>query len=567
MSRSGEPNSGEDSACKVRKRKADDLEVNYTAEGSPEDCQRTTYHSNVPQSQGVNLQDFSLLTNDHQSETFDPMKLSTTFGDDLFNMGWFEQDIQNFQCPSLDMDPLVNIQMLASPPPSMFGDVLLPDLDKTLALSDSPYTFSNPETPNVHQSASLTLPVSPSDNHWSALSSRHRQHDTSFLFAVTSTKIFCRPSCPSRRPIRTNVLIFDFPYAAESAKNAGFRPCKRCHPEDTHTPDQSLQGTVSALRLIIRDATNLTVSDRKAGAGITWEGDQARDPDHQGLSVEEASPSKSDLRLSPLSHNTAGLSPFHFHRVFKSRLLLTPGEMVTACRALALGDCLNTRYTEKGPDQTSSRAAILECIQAPSNAEDSQKEKAKWTPRTARKALGGVAPFVYAAGCSSTQVAGMSVEGFIVQTTALSPPNSTIPTMYSYEHIARGMSIGIAVLRQTSCTKSGNGHGVLTVLVSETQDTSTSTAAEIEQELARQLNDRFPDIAVTSISYHIPPNSSHEMEGTPGAGRVRKALDSLHLGLKSSKDSAGGFIDDALLPSDLRTWVWRCRIWIALIRS
>src|SRR5262245_24901086 len=54
-------------------------------------------------------------------------------------------------------------------------------------------------------------------------------YDGSFVYAVESTHVYCRPSCPSRRPLRENVRFYS---AATDAERAGFRACKRCDPRD-----------------------------------------------------------------------------------------------------------------------------------------------------------------------------------------------------------------------------------------------------------------------------------------------------------------------------------------------
>src|SRR5690242_2920803 len=69
---------------------------------------------------------------------------------------------------------------------------------------------------------------------WDAVLARDASRDGSFVFAVRSTGIYCRPSCPARRPRREQVRFFPLPEAAEQA---GFRPCRRCHPRRTHTND------------------------------------------------------------------------------------------------------------------------------------------------------------------------------------------------------------------------------------------------------------------------------------------------------------------------------------------
>jgi AraC family transcriptional regulator, regulatory protein of adaptative response / methylated-DNA-[protein]-cysteine methyltransferase len=62
---------------------------------------------------------------------------------------------------------------------------------------------------------------------WAAVLARDRRADGAFFYAVTSTGVFCRPSCPSRRPRRERVLFFETVSAAEGA---GFRACLRCRP-------------------------------------------------------------------------------------------------------------------------------------------------------------------------------------------------------------------------------------------------------------------------------------------------------------------------------------------------
>src|SRR5260370_24134910 len=64
---------------------------------------------------------------------------------------------------------------------------------------------------------------------WQAMLARDRRADGSFVFAVRSTQIYCRPSCPARRPLRKNALFFRSPKEAEQN---GYRPSQRCRPQD-----------------------------------------------------------------------------------------------------------------------------------------------------------------------------------------------------------------------------------------------------------------------------------------------------------------------------------------------
>ncbi len=62
---------------------------------------------------------------------------------------------------------------------------------------------------------------------WAAVEARDRRFDGQFVYAVRTTGVYCRPSCPSRLPLRTNV---EFYRASDRAEAAGFRACRRCHP-------------------------------------------------------------------------------------------------------------------------------------------------------------------------------------------------------------------------------------------------------------------------------------------------------------------------------------------------
>ncbi len=67
------------------------------------------------------------------------------------------------------------------------------------------------------------------DELWRAVETRDARYDSRFVFGALSTKIYCRPSCPSKRPSRRRVVFFGGPRAAEVA---GFRACLRCRPRD-----------------------------------------------------------------------------------------------------------------------------------------------------------------------------------------------------------------------------------------------------------------------------------------------------------------------------------------------
>jgi len=126
---------------------------------------------------------------------------------------------------------------------------------------------------------------------WNAVLSKDRRFDGQFVFAVSSTGIYCRPSCPSRRPKRENVSFFALPAAAESA---GFRACLRCRPADAHATDPQTKMVQQVCRLIENnDAEALTLEALSAKVGV---------------------------------------SSFHLQRTFKSIMGMSPGDYAEAQR-------------------------------------------------------------------------------------------------------------------------------------------------------------------------------------------------------------------------------------------
>ncbi|MEO6828308.1 MAG: Ada metal-binding domain-containing protein, partial [Acidobacteriaceae bacterium] len=69
------------------------------------------------------------------------------------------------------------------------------------------------------------------DRAWQQLQAHDVAGDGCFVYAVRTTGIYCRPSCPSRRPARNHVTFYKTP---EEARLAGYRACKRCRPDEVH---------------------------------------------------------------------------------------------------------------------------------------------------------------------------------------------------------------------------------------------------------------------------------------------------------------------------------------------
>lgn len=69
---------------------------------------------------------------------------------------------------------------------------------------------------------------------WTTIVNNDRSFNGNFYYGVSTTKIFCLPSCPSKLPNQNNVIIFKTP---QEALDLGFRPCKRCHPTNSSLPN------------------------------------------------------------------------------------------------------------------------------------------------------------------------------------------------------------------------------------------------------------------------------------------------------------------------------------------
>ena len=82
------------------------------------------------------------------------------------------------------------------------------------------------------------------DRFWQATLHRDARADGSFVFAVRSTHIYCRPSCPARRPLRRNTLFFR---TAQDAESRGFRPCRRCRPTQQDSATALVQQVAAVL--------------------------------------------------------------------------------------------------------------------------------------------------------------------------------------------------------------------------------------------------------------------------------------------------------------------------------
>ncbi|HWD39057.1 MAG TPA: bifunctional DNA-binding transcriptional regulator/O6-methylguanine-DNA methyltransferase Ada [Fimbriimonas sp.] len=149
------------------------------------------------------------------------------------------------------------------------------------------------------------------DQMWEAVCNSDRAFDGRFVLGVTSTHIYCRPSCPARKPLRKNVQFYNTP---EEAEAAGFRACLRCDPKAALAPKAAL----------VKDVC-----------------------DYVEAHLDEP------VTLQTLSDWT-GVSPFHLQRVFKEISGISPREYQDACRLRAFkdrvrsGESVSRAQTEAG---------------------------------------------------------------------------------------------------------------------------------------------------------------------------------------------------------------------------
>src|SRR5689334_578921 len=94
------------------------------------------------------------------------------------------------------------------------------------------------------------------DTCWQAVLARDPHYNGIFYYAVRSTGIYCRPTCPARRPDRTQVRFFPSP---ETAEAAGYRACRRCLPRQKDDP--ALELANRAVHLIESVARQLTLNE------------------------------------------------------------------------------------------------------------------------------------------------------------------------------------------------------------------------------------------------------------------------------------------------------------------
>lgn len=175
---------------------------------------------------------------------------------------------------------------------------------------------------NVSRGHRMEQPV-PAGARWQAVQARDRSADGAFVYAVRSTGIYCRPSCPSRKPRREQVVFFPLPEAAEQQ---GFRECRRCRPRAARLRDPRIETVARVCREI----------DSRI------DGDPAADVENEAR-----------LTLSALA-SRAQMSTHQLDRAFRSAMGITPRQYADARRMRRLksrlkeGDDVTTALYEAG---------------------------------------------------------------------------------------------------------------------------------------------------------------------------------------------------------------------------
>jgi AraC family transcriptional regulator of adaptative response/methylated-DNA-[protein]-cysteine methyltransferase len=99
---------------------------------------------------------------------------------------------------------------------------------------------------------------------WDAVLRRDRTYDGKFVYVAITTGIYCRPSCPSRRPHRRHALIFS---GAAEAESAGYVPCLRCHPNSLTHAERSIKAALDYIRVHVD--RRITLDELSEASGLS----------------------------------------------------------------------------------------------------------------------------------------------------------------------------------------------------------------------------------------------------------------------------------------------------------
>jgi AraC family transcriptional regulator, regulatory protein of adaptative response / methylated-DNA-[protein]-cysteine methyltransferase len=200
---------------------------------------------------------------------------------------------------------------------------------------------------------------------WESVLNRDASVDDRLLYGVTTTGIYCRPSCPSRRPKRDNVAFFS---SVEAAERAGFRACQRCRPNHAKAPNTAVER-----------ARNY-IDNHVADLG------------EERITLE-------------LLGEESGMSPSHLQRKFKESFGLTPAQYIRARKSERLKDEL-----KRG--ETVSRATFGAGYGSSSRVYEAADASLGMTPATYRRGgLGMHIEYVFAATSLGTLMVAATERG------------------------------------------------------------------------------------------------------------------------------------------------------------
>jgi AraC family transcriptional regulator of adaptative response/methylated-DNA-[protein]-cysteine methyltransferase len=194
----------------------------------------------------------------------------------------------------------------------------------------------------------FTPPLGPrQDARWQAVENRDRDADGSFVYAVRSTGIYCKPSCPSRRPRREQVDFFLLPAGAEQK---GFRACKRCQPQRARVQDPRTEAVARVCREIARQV--------HSGDGLANGG--RRSDFHLTLAALGAGAGMSAHQLERAFRRIMGISPRQYADAQRMRFLksrLKKGvDVTTALYDAGFGS--SSRLYERAPGHLGMTPAV-----------------------------------------------------------------------------------------------------------------------------------------------------------------------------------------------------------------
>ncbi len=193
--------------------------------------------------------------------------------------------------------------------------------------------------PDITHRTDAMPPSQLDDERYAAMAARDRSQDGLWYYAVRTTGVFCKPSCGARLAKRENV---SFHASMDSARDAGFRPCKRCRPDLVD----------SGLHTEVVTAVCRMIDETLAKDGSV--------PTLQALAER------------------AGFSPFHLHRLFRKATGLTPRGYAAGARARMLRESL-------GETRTVSEAIVGAGYSSPSRFYERATQRLGMSPAQARR--------------------------------------------------------------------------------------------------------------------------------------------------------------------------------------